>query len=204
MGDEGQYLTTRRLYLELTARLIEREITQFTSGTQAAHESFTKVAKLVRNASEELACPGARARARPATGCIRAALDFAQGVPRMSRPRSSDIDRFLGYRLKALRLACGMTQQQVARQVGVSNQQMHKFEKGINRVSAGQLLAFAQTFDIPMAAVFDGYDRGAPRDLLVDPKSSRMLLNFRNSFLELEPKCQDALMRLARAMAIEG
>jgi hypothetical protein len=63
--DEGQPITTSRLYLELTARLIEREIAKFTSGEQAAHESFTNVAKFARNASEELAAPGAPVRAPP-------------------------------------------------------------------------------------------------------------------------------------------
>jgi hypothetical protein len=62
MDDEGHPMTTSRLYLELTARLIEREIAKFTSGEQAAYQSFTNVARLVRNAREELAAPGVRAR----------------------------------------------------------------------------------------------------------------------------------------------
>jgi hypothetical protein len=52
-------------YLELAALLIDREIAKFRRGEQAAHESFTNVARLARNASEELAAPGARVRARP-------------------------------------------------------------------------------------------------------------------------------------------
>jgi hypothetical protein len=71
MDDEGQSMTTSRLYLELTARLIEREIAKFTSGEQAAHQSFTNVAKLARNASEELAAPGARVRACPPADLLR-------------------------------------------------------------------------------------------------------------------------------------
>jgi hypothetical protein len=69
MDDEGQPMTTSRLYLELTARLIEREIATFTSGEQAAHECITNVAKLVRNAREELAASGVRKRVpcRPAS-----------------------------------------------------------------------------------------------------------------------------------------
>jgi transcriptional regulator with XRE-family HTH domain len=103
-----------------------------------------------------------------------------------------------------LRLLAGMTQQQVARQLGVSSQQVHKFEKGTDRVSAGQLLVIARSLDVVVADLFDGYDDGAPLDPLGDTKSSRMLLNVTRSFLELEPKYQDALVRLARAMAEEG
>jgi hypothetical protein len=46
--------TARRLYLELTALFIECEIAKFRRGEQAALVSFTNVAKLARNASEEL------------------------------------------------------------------------------------------------------------------------------------------------------
>jgi hypothetical protein len=62
MDDEGQPMTTSRLYLELTARLIEREMAKFTSGEQAALLSFAHVAKLARNAREELTASGVRKR----------------------------------------------------------------------------------------------------------------------------------------------
>jgi transcriptional regulator with XRE-family HTH domain len=120
----------------------------------------------------------------------------------MGRPRSSEFDRLLGHRIMELRLLAGMTQQQVARQLGVSPQQVHKFEKGTDQVSAGQLLVIARSFDVAVANLFDGWR--APLDPLGDPKGSRMLFNVTRSFLELEPKYQDALLRLARALAEEG
>ena len=55
-------MTARRLYLELTAHFIDREIAKFRRGEQAALVSFSNVAKLARNASEELMAPGARER----------------------------------------------------------------------------------------------------------------------------------------------
>jgi hypothetical protein len=54
--------TADERYLELTALLIDREITKFRRGEQAARVSFSNVAKLARNASEELMAPGARER----------------------------------------------------------------------------------------------------------------------------------------------
>jgi transcriptional regulator with XRE-family HTH domain len=96
-----------------------------------------------------------------------------------------------------------MTQKQMAQQLGVSTQQMHKYEKGTDQVSAGQLLVIARSVDVAVANLFDGED-SALLDPLGDPNSSRMLLNLTRSFLELEPKYQDALVRLARAMAEEG
>jgi transcriptional regulator with XRE-family HTH domain len=93
-----------------------------------------------------------------------------------------------------------MSQQQVARQLGVSSQQVHKYEKGMNRFSSGRLLAIARLFDIGVGDLFNGYGSGAPLEPALDPKTTQMLLNLTNSFLELEPKHQDALMRLARAL----
>jgi len=121
----------------------------------------------------------------------------------MGRQRSSDLDRFLGHRIKQLRLMTGTTQQQVAQQLGVSDQQVHKFERGIDRLSAAQLLALAQAFEIAVGDLFDGYLSGTPLDRPHDRKTSRMLLNMTRSFLELEPKHQDALVRLTRALAAE-
>jgi transcriptional regulator with XRE-family HTH domain len=119
----------------------------------------------------------------------------------MGRSQGSDIDRFLGYRIKELRLLACMSQQQVAKQLGVSAQQMHKFEKGIDQVSAAQLLAIAESLDVAVGHLFDGYDEGVPLRPLVDPRTSRMLFNVTRSFLKLEPKQQNALIRLTRALA---
>ena len=122
----------------------------------------------------------------------------------MGRSPSSDADRFLGHKIKRLRLLSGMSQQQVAKQLGLSYQQVHKYEHGSNRVSAGRLLAIARVFDVAVADLFDGYHRGAPPDPLVAPKTWWMLRNVAHSFLKLEPKHQDALIRLTRALAAEG
>jgi transcriptional regulator with XRE-family HTH domain len=121
----------------------------------------------------------------------------------MGGPRSSNIDRFLGQRMKQLRLLACMSQRQVAQQLGVSSQQVHKYEKGINRFSASRLLAIARVFDVAVEDLFNGYDPGAPFDPLVDLETSRLLVDVAHSFLELAPKHQEALMCLARALAAE-
>jgi transcriptional regulator with XRE-family HTH domain len=122
----------------------------------------------------------------------------------MGRHQRSEFDRFLGQRIMELRRLGGMTQKQVAQQLGVSTPQVHKYEKGTDQVSAGQLLVIARSLDVAVASLFDGYEEGALLDPLGDPKPFRMLFNVTRSFLELEPKYQDALVRLARAMAEEG
>jgi hypothetical protein len=58
-------------YLELTALLIDREIAKFRRGEQLALVSFTNVAKLARNACNELVAPGTSARMQPHGACPR-------------------------------------------------------------------------------------------------------------------------------------
>jgi transcriptional regulator with XRE-family HTH domain len=91
----------------------------------------------------------------------------------------------------------------LAEQLDVSPQQVCKFETGMDRVSAGQLFIIARFFEVPVAELFDGYDRSAPRDPLVDAKTSQMLLDLTHAFLELEPRRRGALARLVRALAAE-
>ena len=52
------------------------------------------------------------------------------------RPRAQDIDKHVGARMRERRIMLGLTQQQMAELIGVTYQQAHKYEKGINRVAA--------------------------------------------------------------------
>jgi transcriptional regulator with XRE-family HTH domain len=96
-----------------------------------------------------------------------------------------------------------MTQRHLAAQLGVSAAQVCKIETGHGRVSAVQLLLVARCFEIPVAELFEGCDRRAPRDWPGDPEAGQMLGDLMRAFLELEPKHQEALARLARAVAAE-
>jgi transcriptional regulator with XRE-family HTH domain len=122
----------------------------------------------------------------------------------IGKRRCSDVDRFLGHRIKQLRLLAGTTQRHLAAQLGVSPQQVCKLETGNGRVSANQLLVIARFFEVPVADLFEGYDRNAPRDPLGDAETSQMLRDLAHAFLKLEPNHQEALARLTRALAAEG
>ena len=73
----------------------------------------------------------------------------------------------------------------------------------MSRLSASQLLAIARVFEVAVADLFDGYDRGAPAIRLRPRDLADARVNVTHSFLELEPKHQDALIRLTRALAAE-
>ena len=62
----------------------------------------------------------------------------------MTLEREAAIERQIGLRLKRRRVQLGLTQEQVGRMLGLSYQQIQKFESGANRVSAARLLLLAE------------------------------------------------------------
>src|SRR3954468_18129098 len=115
---------------------------------------------------------------------------------RRGRPRAEDIDRHVGARLHARRIALGLTQQELAARIGIAYQQAHKYEKGANRVSAGRLHALARALGVEVGYFFEGL--GEPARPTAE---QRMLLNWAQSFARLPRRQQEALTEMARALA---
>jgi transcriptional regulator with XRE-family HTH domain len=61
----------------------------------------------------------------------------------------------VGRRIRARRLECWLSQQELARGLGVSFQQIQKYEKGANRISAGRLLAICNLLQVPITFFYD-------------------------------------------------
>lgn len=68
------------------------------------------------------------------------------------------IDQAIGLRIKGARVFRGLTQGQVADMLGISYQQMQKYEKGQNRVSGSRMLAICKTLDITPNSLFEDYE----------------------------------------------
>ena len=71
------------------------------------------------------------------------------------------VDAFVGQRVRVRRWTVGMTQQQLARRVGIKFQQIQKYETGQNRISASRLWDMAEAMDVPVSYFFEGFKRGA-------------------------------------------
>lgn len=69
--------------------------------------------------------------------------------------QTTDIDRLVGLRITALRKARGLSQTALGTAVGVTFQQVQKYEKGQNRVGAGRLREIAQLLEVPVSAFFE-------------------------------------------------
>lgn len=82
----------------------------------------------------------------------------------MPKKPTTWIDEHVGRRLQVLRKSSGVSQQKLAEQLGVTYQQVQKYEGGTNRVSTAFLLRVAQMFSVPLDYFFEGIDAlaGAP------------------------------------------
>jgi transcriptional regulator with XRE-family HTH domain len=79
-------------------------------------------------------------------------------------PRSpTAIDQHVGARMRAARLEAGKSQTEVADAIGITFQQVQKYEKGTNRISAGTLHELSRLFDTPVQFFFNGMDGAASR-----------------------------------------
>jgi transcriptional regulator with XRE-family HTH domain len=104
----------------------------------------------------------------------------------MSPKKRSPVDAIVGRNVRVQRLAAGMSQQELARKIGVSFQQIQKYEKGTNRVGAGRLYRLAEIFGVPIAVLFEGVaavprDQRAgvsPAELIAEPQAFRLVRAF--------------------------
>ncbi len=115
------------------------------------------------------------------------------------RSRAQDVDRYVSARMRERRIMLGMTQQKMAELLGVTYQQAHKYEKGINRVAAGRLYSIAQALGVEIGYFYEGLQIGGG---FVPPPRQRMLLDFARNFLNIpDPRHREAVATLARALA---
>ncbi len=116
---------------------------------------------------------------------------------------AADID--VGRRIRARRIAQGMSQTELGNRLGVTFQQVQKYEKGINRVGAGRLVRVAEALEVPVAFFFAGTDG--------DSVDTRTLMGFLDSAYALrllrafsrvsEPNLQRSLVELVERIAPE-
>jgi transcriptional regulator with XRE-family HTH domain len=71
---------------------------------------------------------------------------------------ATEVDVFVGARLKSLRKSVGLSQTELANQVGVTFQQIQKYERGTNRIGASRLWSLCQVFDVEPGRFFDGVE----------------------------------------------
>ena len=109
------------------------------------------------------------------------------------------VDTIIGMKIHELRISMGLSRQQLASKLGVTHQQLQKYEKGTNRISAGRLAAIAQALKKSVAYFFE--DIEGDGDLL-PTQHQRMCIEVSRNFLRIRnPMHQNAINLLVRTLA---
>ena len=121
-------------------------------------------------------------------------------MAKLKRGRSTAAtDDHVGGRIRERRIMLGLTQQQLAKMIGVTYQQAHKYERGINRVAAGRLFEIARALSAPITYFYEGIEEEGPRPIM---PHQRMLLELARNFAEIRnEKHQEAVSQIARTLA---
>jgi len=128
---------------------------------------------------------------------------ITENAPEVIRvSRATDIDRFVGARIRERRVMLGLSQQQMAELIGVTYQQTHKYERGINRISAGRLFGIARVLKVPVGYFYEGLEgEGNGPEL---SSRQRLCLELSRNFAQIEnERHQEALSQMARVLAAE-
>jgi transcriptional regulator with XRE-family HTH domain len=69
--------------------------------------------------------------------------------------RPTAVDAYIGARMRERRDTLGLSQRQVGEMLGVTFQQIQKYEKGVNRVSAARLFEICEVLKISLSSMFE-------------------------------------------------
>ena len=102
---------------------------------------------------------------------------------KQSNKATTKLDQMVGQNIRAGRLAKGLTQTELGEQLGVTFQQIQKYEKGYNRVGSGRLHQIAEVLEMPVTAFFGeeaptASAGSSPFHLLADQLSLRLVREF--------------------------
>jgi transcriptional regulator with XRE-family HTH domain len=78
------------------------------------------------------------------------------GMPRSRARLVGDIDQLIGERIRTRRMILKMSQGELASTLGVTFQQIQKYEKGVNRISVGRILQIADVLKVSPMAILSG------------------------------------------------
>jgi transcriptional regulator with XRE-family HTH domain len=91
-----------------------------------------------------------------------------------SNPRSANfVDQHLAEKIRELRQNLNMSQDRLGKELGLSFQQVQKYEAGINRVSAARLYDICRVLNVPIASMFEGIPGTAVRSATKSVEGSR-------------------------------
>lgn len=133
--------------------------------------------------------------------------------------RANPIDAHVGGRVRLRRMLLGMSQEKLAEQLGLTFQQVQKYEKGINRIGASRLFELSQLLGVAIGFFYEdapsvpnnaglmppGFaEASAGENFIVDFLNSREGLDLNRAFMRLtDPKVRRSIIDLVKSLANE-
>jgi len=102
--------------------------------------------------------------------------------------QADNIDRHVGSRIRQYRRLLNLSQQDMGEKIGISYQQIQKYESGVNRISAGRLFMFAEILEVPIQKFYEGINTAIKGRNIAQVHSLETLLE--------NPETKDAIEKL--------
>lgn len=134
------------------------------------------------------------------------------GRPRLGKPNPVDIH--VGSRVRLRRTLLGMSQEKLGDAIGLTFQQVQKYERGANRIGASRLFDLSRVLDVPVSFFFDDMPGegeevrpiGTPSETgEADPMAKRETLELVRAYYRItDPSVRKRIFELAKAVANSG
>jgi transcriptional regulator with XRE-family HTH domain len=107
---------------------------------------------------------------------------------RMAGKKPNPVDAHVGSRVRLRRMLLGMSQERLGESMGLTFQQVQKYEKGVNRIGASRLFQISKILDVPVQFFFEEAPHGdtSPARGMAEADSETFILEFLNSREGLE------------------
>jgi len=118
----------------------------------------------------------------------------------MMQKITTSVDRYVGERIYSLRLAHGLSRAQLSKSIGVTHQQVEKYEKGRNRIYASRLLIIAKALSKNISYFVEGLESDDNKPVVT--QHQRMCIEVSRNFMRIEnPDHQAAVNTLIKSLA---
>ena len=107
--------------------------------------------------------------------------------------RATEFDKKIGELIAVRRRMFGMSQKDLAKKIGITFQQLQKYETAGNRISASRLFDIANAFELSIGQLVDG----AEQEYLQDPMAAEMI---KIMYRKMRPEQRRAIVNIARIM----
>ena len=127
----------------------------------------------------------------------------------MTTKKANPIDGQVGNRVRIRRMLIGMSQEKLGDLLGLTFQQVQKYEKGVNRIGAGRLFEIARILDVPIDFFYDGVGTtsdgvGETSAPVMEFISSTEGLQLSLAFMKIkDPKVRKRVLDLVKSLAEE-